>query len=525
MLTRARKHRAALPPAVAAPRRRTRARGETDLSWQELPVELVLLVLAQLEEEADLCRACCVNRAWRGACEREGFWRPLCEKTWARNNVDVAVGGWAAYFLKRKLFVLGTEALPAGLQEKELSTIPQGLILHVEAQHTAALAGTAAPSGGWPQEAGGVPALVPTIDPTDTPDQFNKIFSCTWAEDRVLFAGTKDNKLVRWDFDRNFAVQKREVINMPDPVPPGGPGGGLHCISFNKCFGGGEFACGGNNPNNIMVIDYETMEPRLQLVGNEDWMFSCCWLGRHRVVSGSRDKSVRIWRTEPGREPTEWLGEHALFERRQPLLTRIEHTDKIRDMKFNIYTKQIATMSTDGIVKIWDSSNFDVISSLMAPESQDLVSMAVDDMGTDALVLGSRRHLTFIDPRAPGGDMRCVVVPNGDTGVRSLSFREHLVTIGCGGSHLLFYDIRMPAPHFCQRHSGDLHAGPGWIRQDDNFHFMFPEDNSDAPAGGPDAPRNAIYTHAYDASGKVLFTGGGPLQVGLFGCYGALWSR
>jgi hypothetical protein len=54
---------------------------------------------------------------------------------------------------------------------------------------------------------------------------------------------------------------------------------------------------------------------------------------------------------------------------------------------------------------------------------------------------------------------------------------------------------------------------------------MFPEDNSDAPAGGPDAPRNAIYTHAYDASGKVLFTGGGPLQVGLFGCYGALWSR
>merc|ERR1711988_1626001 len=106
-------------------------------------------------------------------------------------------------------------------------------------------------------------------------------------------------------------------------------------------------------------------------------------------------------------------------------------------------------------------------------------------MGTDALVLSSRRHLTFIDPRAPGGDARCVVVPNAETGVRSLSFREHLVTIGCGGSHLLFYDTRMPNPQFRQQHSGPLHAGPGWIRQDANFHFMFPEDNNNAPAGGP----------------------------------------
>ena len=45
------------------------------------------------------------------------------------------------------------------------------------------------------------------------------------------------------------------------------------------------------------------------------------------------------------------------------------------------------------------------------------------------------------------------------------------------------------------------------------------------PAGGPASPKNAIYTHAYNDTGSVLFTGGGPLQVGLFGCYGALWSN
>ncbi len=516
MITRAAKSRAARLSAAAAPS-----------TWEQLPLELLLLILTKLDSEVDWCHARRVSSVWRIACARDSFWRPLCEQTWTRNEVGVSPGSWSAYFLRRKLLVLGTETLPAGLQEKELSTIPKSMALHIEeAQQAAGPAWIVAAAAGE-QHAAGTAAVLNQhpagTDPIDIPDQFNKIFACAWPENRVLFAGTKDNKLLRWEFDRNFAPTKREVINMPDPLLPGSPGGGIHCISFNKCFGGGDFACGGNNPNTIMVMDYDTLEPRLQLQGNQDWMFSCCWVDRHRMVSGSRDCSVRVWSTDPESESA--LGEHALFARRTPLLTRMEHTDKIRDMKFNIYTKQIATMSTDGIVKIWDSSNFDVVSSFMAPESQDLVSMAVDEMCTDALVLGSRRHIAFIDPRAPGGDMRCVVVPNGDTGVRSLSFREHLVTIGCGGSHLLFYDTRMPTPHFCQRHSGNLHAGPGWIRQDDNFHFMFPEDNSDAPAGGPDAPRNAIYAHAYDASGKVLFTGGGPLQVGLFGCYGALWSR
>ena len=70
--------------------------------------------------------------------------------------------------------------------------------------------------------------------------------------------------------------------------------------------------------------------------------------------------------------------------------------------------------------------------------------------------------------------------------------------------------------------SDPLCVGKGWIRQDDNYKFMFPEDtaNSDLPA-----PGNAIYTHAWNDAGSVLFTGGGPGQVGLFGCYGALWKR
>ncbi len=34
----------------------------------------------------------------------------------------------------------------------------------------------------------------------------------------------------------------------------------------------------------------------------------------------------------------------------------------------------------------------------------------------------------------------------------------------------------------------------------------------------------AVYCQDWDPSGKRLIVGGGPLAIGLQGCYGALWS-
>ena len=524
--------------------------------WQELPLELLLVALSTLEDEADLRRACCVAKGWLLACRRDSFWRPLCESLWRRTKLDVGLGGWSAYYLRRRLYERGTENLPAGLYEQELPTIPQSLVdqhqaaqqLKLQAIADAGNAVATAAGAGDPEGVVAASAVLqaavlapveppnanpdptgPQMDSETIPDQFNKIFACAWPDSKCLLAGTKDNKLVRWNFNRNFTVIGRKTYDMADPVPPGMPmgTGGLHSISFNKHFGGDQIACGGNDPNTIMVMDYDTMQPRAQLRGNTDWMFSCCWIDKHRLVSGSRDQTVRVWSTDDlDGDPDADNAHQPPFEVRDPLLTRSEHTDKIRDMNYNLYTKQLATMSTDGMVKIWDSSNFDVISSMIMPESADLVCMASDQMESDQLVLGSRRHLTFVDTRLPTGVVDCKIVPNSETGVRSLSFRQHMVTIGCGGSHLLFYDTRMPHPHYCERAKGEvLHSGAGWIRKDTNYHFMFPEDDNLMPQGGPDAPRNAIYTHAYSECGQVLFTGGGPLQVGLFGAYGALWSR
>eukprot|EP01045_Picozoa_sp_COSAG04_P054724 COSAG04_NODE_24626_length_319_cov_0.709091_1_plen_106_part_11 len=106
------------------------------------------------------------------------------------------------------------------------------------------------------------------------------------------------------------------------------------------------------------------MAPRMQLVGNSDWMFNCCWIDRDRIVSCSRDRTVRVWSTKESdlERATQSEGyQPALLPARQPLFTCYEHEAKVRDMTYNLHTKQLATMSTDGGVRIWDTSNFDVV--------------------------------------------------------------------------------------------------------------------------------------------------------------------
>lgn len=58
-----------------------------------------------------------------------------------------------------------------------------------------------------------------------------------------------------------------------------------------------------------------------------------------------------------------------------------------------------------------------------------------------------------------------------------------------------------------------LTTGNGYLKRDDVFlqHFDGLE------------VRHTVYTHCYDPTYTKLFVGGGPLPVGLCGCYAAVW--
>lgn len=141
--------------------------------------------------------------------------------------------------------------------------------------------------------------------------------------------------------------------------------------------------------------------------------------------------------------------------------------------------------------------------------------------------VGSQAHVSFLDPRQPSYNVKSVCSRERGSGIRSVSFYEHIITVGTGQGSLLFYDIR--AQRFLEerlsacygskpRLAGEnlkLTTGKGWLNHDETWRNYF----SDI-----DFFPNAVYTHCYDSSGTKLFVAGGPLPSGLHGNYAGLWS-
>ncbi|XP_009073324.1 PREDICTED: DDB1- and CUL4-associated factor 12-like, partial [Acanthisitta chloris] len=143
--------------------------------------------------------------------------------------------------------------------------------------------------------------------------------------------------------------------------------------------------------------------------------------------------------------------------------------------------------------------------------------------------VGSQAHVSFLDPRQPSHTVKSICSKEQGSGIRSVSFYEHIITVGTGQGSLLFYDIRAQRfldekpPRACygqkQKLGGSeilkLTTGKGWLNHDETWRNYF-SDIHFFP--------NAVYTHCYDSSGTKLFVAGGPLPSGLHGNYAALWS-
>ena len=82
----------------------------------------------------------------------------------------VAARRWMRSYMQRRSFEQSVAQLPFSLYQRELEVSP----------------------------------LRPgTVDETS----LNKIFACAWADDHELLAGTKDNQILRWRFNRDYSVR------------------------------------------------------------------------------------------------------------------------------------------------------------------------------------------------------------------------------------------------------------------------------------------------------------------------------
>lgn len=341
-------------------------------------------------------------------------------------------------------------------------------------------------------------------------------------------AATKCNSLVEWD------VVNGKPHTIPIPVGRARPGDscGMHALAMNSSQ---TLLCvGGTNPCDGLLMDRNTYRPLLRLEGHHDWIFGMCFLKNDVLATCSRDATVALWNLG---------GLPAVLDAptvRAPSVIRAEHRLKVRDLRLMPCYDQLATLSAGRIF----AHHFDTHSYRRHREGVGhsksglrnehrfggryrarlygtwrlyqaclMLSQAFDE-NRRLLAVGSQFHVVFVDPRS-ARMVACISSPEG-WGVRSLSFKHNLLTVGGSGGTLRFFDTRTKAAVTVDGDKTMMRVGRGWVRKDANFHAQ------QSRLGEP--PANAVYTHAWDEGGTRLFVAGGPLLVGLRGSYAAMWT-
>jgi WD repeat-containing protein 40A len=334
---------------------------------------------------------------------------------------------------------------------------------------------------------------------------------------------------------------------------------GIHTIAINPSRT--LLAVGSGKPTQyIQIYALPTFDPVAILSGHKDMVFSVDWVTDTLLVSGSRDMSVSLWDLQDRGYFTETAtmvnGETIPII--GPCNTMQEHRGKVRDLKYNKKTRQAATLSTDGYVKLFDVSHdpsfcsskrkrepqLSVSSTLPLYHTNETVCLALDEPH-NMYAVGSQSHISLLDPRCaslstpiptsafsapsnisggnPAGVVHMVESKDNGWGVRSISLDHSMMTVGGGYGRISFYDLRAqkylswddPSTRGSVEDRGktSLEAGDGWLLHDAIYMNYF----------SGHTVRNAVYTLAYDPTGVKLFAAGGPLQLNLYGSYVSVW--
>jgi len=321
------------------------------------------------------------------------------------------------------------------------------------------------------------------------------VFASCWYDNNTIFAGTKDNRLIRFNLDGK-KDKFQEVPLIPSDRRVSSDCCGIHSIAINPA--STLLVTGGMDPSDLGVYKLPNMTPLYSLTGHKNWSFACDFLNNDTVISGSRDKSVSIWRVNK---------EDASFIR-QPIATKINHNHKVRELKVMHRYNNFATLSSDCTVKIWDihsGADFSVSKTLSLDGKQDLVSLAVDDK-IGIIAVGSQSKISMYDTKS-FNLIKEIDSLDENQGVRSLNIAGNIVSIGGALGRLSFFDLTKQ--EYMKLNSTDQNyfkTGKGW-----NLNDSY-------------AVKHAVYTHKFNHSVTRLFVAGGPINFHDVGSYAAIWS-
>lgn len=342
----------------------------------------------------------------------------------------------------------------------------------------------------------------------------NKVFCSQWLSNRQIIFGTKCNKLMVYD------VNMRRVDAIPT-LQGSRPGheqqNGINAIEINPSRT--LLATTARHSSDIAIYRLPTLDPIY--IGEQchrDWIMDMCWLDDQFLVSGSKDAKMALWRINEDKidAPDKCSDDEACPTPERITAFSVKEcraAQKIRSLCFNPDYKEIAVISLNGYIHIFNAETFSQKLSRKLPNCQDNVCIVSQPQGLYAV--GCRSYTLLLDPRTLQAVKKIASRYSG-CGIRSASFQDNILTVGTGLGMLMFYDLRAAKYLESSINSSRtvvLKASKGYV---------FPDEDVDGFQQVRYVP--AIYTHAYDISGTRLFAAGGPLPAQMVGNYAGIWQ-
>lgn len=226
---------------------------------------------------------------------------------------------------------------------------------------------------------------------------YNKVFCSKWLSNRQVVFGTKCNNLLVYDVNmrRTDAIPTLPSNTMSHPEVQAG----LHSIEVNpsRSF----LATGARNSSDIAIYRLPTLDPVcVGEQGHRELIMGLTWLDDQFLVSGSKDSKLSLWRINEDYMDFPDGGKEACptYATINPICSKeVKAAQRIRSIVFNQDLREIAALSLNGYIHIFNAETFRQKLSRKLPNCQDNVTISYHSDGIYAV--GCRSYTILLDAR------------------------------------------------------------------------------------------------------------------------------